>query len=114
MHLAAYVLWRMNWIHPFVDGNGRTARAVSYLIISVRLRCRLPGTNTIPEQIASDRSPYYQALEAADKAFSEGKMDVGRAEKLLEDLLANQLASVLRAAKSSELSKDDGPIRSSN
>ena len=22
-HLAAYVLWRMNWIHPFADGNGR-------------------------------------------------------------------------------------------
>jgi Fic family protein len=23
-HLAAYVLWKMNWIHPFADGNGRT------------------------------------------------------------------------------------------
>ena len=22
LHLAAYILWRMNWIHPFVDGNG--------------------------------------------------------------------------------------------
>jgi Fic family protein len=26
IHLSAYVLWRMNWIHPFADGNGRTAR----------------------------------------------------------------------------------------
>lgn len=26
VHLAAYLLWRMNWIHPFADGNGRTAR----------------------------------------------------------------------------------------
>jgi choline-glycine betaine transporter len=25
--LAAYTLWRMNWIHPFTEGNGRTARA---------------------------------------------------------------------------------------
>lgn len=25
--LAAYALWRLNWIHPFVEGNGRTARA---------------------------------------------------------------------------------------
>jgi hypothetical protein len=24
--LAAYALWRINWIHPFIDGNGRTAR----------------------------------------------------------------------------------------
>ena len=26
---AAYVLWRINWIHPFEDGNGRTARAAA-------------------------------------------------------------------------------------
>ena len=27
----AFVLWSLNWIHPFPDGNGRTSRAVSYL-----------------------------------------------------------------------------------
>ena len=26
IRLSAYVLWRLNWIHPFVNGNGRTAR----------------------------------------------------------------------------------------
>jgi Fic family protein len=106
VHLGAYVLWRMNWIHPFVDGNGRTARALSYLVLSMRLGYRLPGTNTIPDQIASDNKPYYHALEAADKAFSEGQIDVNRAETLLEGLLANQLASVLRAAKTSAVPKD--------
>ena len=25
--LAAYALWKTNWIHPFIEGNGRTARA---------------------------------------------------------------------------------------
>ena len=30
VHLCAYVLWKLNWIHPFSDGNGRTARAVLY------------------------------------------------------------------------------------
>ena len=34
-HLSAYVLWKLNWIHPFADGNGRTARAVSYIKIDV-------------------------------------------------------------------------------
>jgi len=29
VHLAAYSLWKLNWIHPFTDGNGRTARAIS-------------------------------------------------------------------------------------
>jgi Fic family protein len=26
---AAFILWRLNWIHPFADGNGRTARTLS-------------------------------------------------------------------------------------
>ena len=26
--LSAYILWRLNWIHPFDDGNGRTSRVI--------------------------------------------------------------------------------------
>lgn len=55
IHLASYALWRMNWIHPFVDGNGRTARAVSYMVLCIRLGYRLPGVQTIPEQISRDK-----------------------------------------------------------
>lgn len=36
-HLGAYVLWKLNWIHPFADGNGRTARAVAYVVMSIKL-----------------------------------------------------------------------------
>lgn len=25
--LAAFALWNLNWIHPFIEGNGRTAQA---------------------------------------------------------------------------------------
>lgn len=28
VHLASYLMWRMNWIHPFFGGNGRTARSI--------------------------------------------------------------------------------------
>ena len=100
LHLAAYTLWRMNWIHPFVDGNGRTSRAVSYLVLCVRLGYRLPGTTTIPEQISRNKDPYYQALEAADNANTSGKLDLTEMERLLESLLANQLVSVLDSARS--------------
>lgn len=34
--LSSYVLWRMNYIHPFINGNGRTARAASYFILCVK------------------------------------------------------------------------------
>jgi Fic family protein len=85
LHLSAYTLWRLNWIHPFTDGNGRTARAVAYLILCARIGQRLPGTKTIPEQISSDKQPYYSALEAAD----------GGHLKPLEDLLGMCLARQL-------------------
>jgi len=35
LHLAAYVLWRLNWIHPFVDGNKRTAFQVMFVFLKV-------------------------------------------------------------------------------
>ena len=40
IHLAAYLMWRLNWIHPFADGNGRTSRIVSYVVLSIRARVR--------------------------------------------------------------------------
>lgn len=98
VHLGAYSLWKLNWIHPFTDGNGRTARALSYLLLCARLGYRLPGTNTIPDQISKDKNPYYKALEAADKAWSEKKIDLTVLEDLLGKLLANQLLSVHQQA----------------
>jgi Fic family protein len=100
IHLSAYSLWRMNWIHPFVDGNGRTARAVSYLILCVRLGYRLPGTRTIAEQISQNKQPYYAALEAADLHDKDAQLDLSEMESLLESLLAAQLLSVLKDASS--------------
>jgi fido (protein-threonine AMPylation protein) len=92
VHLAAYVMWRLNWIHPFEDGNGRTSRAASYLVLCVRLRTELPGTRTVPERIAADKRPYYAALEAADAADREGRVDVSLMEALLQHLLIDQVS----------------------
>lgn len=96
VHLAAYVLWRLNWIHPFTDGNGRTARALSYLVLCVRLGYRLPGTRTIPEFISDDKSPYYEALEVADAG------DLAKLENYLQSLLAKQLLGIAEAASGAQ------------
>lgn len=103
IHLAAYALWRLNWIHPFADGNGRTARIISYILLCARLGYRVPGTPTIPEQIAQNKQPYYLALEKADEAFSAGQIDVSEMEALLEEKLAAQLLNVHEEATHSEL-----------
>jgi Fic family protein len=98
LHLCAYVMWRLNWIHPFVDGNGRTSRAVSYYVLCAKLGYVLPGHETVPEQIAADKEPYYVALEAADEESEKGVVDVSRMESLLDDCVANQLLSAYRDA----------------
>jgi Fic family protein len=94
LHLASYVMWKLNWIHPFTDGNGRTSRAASYLILCLRLGYLLPGKLTIPEQISSNKTPYYQALEAADIAWSRGVIDLTAMKELLGSMLAKQLVAV--------------------
>ena len=98
LHLAAWVLWRLNWIHPFTDGNGRTARAISYFVLCVRLGYRLPGRSSLPDLLARNKQPYYDALEQADAQHLNGKLDVSAMEGLLSDLLAKQLLSVHQSA----------------
>jgi Fic family protein len=99
IHLAAYVMWRLNWIHPFADGNGRTSRILSYVVMCARLGLVLPGLPTIPEQIQADREPYFAALDAADDAWRAETINVELMEQLIEGLLAHQLMAVFQAAK---------------
>jgi Fic family protein len=90
-YLPAYVLWRMNWIHPFFEGNGRTARAACYYLLCMRQGRLLPGRKIVPERIRDNRQPYYEALRAADTAWENGHFDVGQLAAYLSDLLKAQL-----------------------
>lgn len=99
LHLCAYVLWRLNWIHPFTDGNGRTSRALSYFVLCAKVGYRLPGHETVPEQIAADKPPYYAALEAADRHWEKGNLNLSEVEALLDSCLATQLLSAYTDAK---------------
>jgi Fic family protein len=98
LHLSAYVMWRLNWIHPFDDGNGRTSRISSYVVLMVRSGFILPGTPAIPDQIVLDRSGYFRALDEADAACREGRIDVSTMEEPLGNMLAKQLAGFYTAA----------------
>lgn len=99
VHLAAYILWRLNWIHPFADGNGRTSRMTSYVVLNIKLDSVLPGAPTIPDQITDDKSPYYDALEKADEAWRDkNEIDVSALEQMLSAMLAQQLVSAAEEA----------------
>jgi Fic family protein len=89
--LAAYGLWRLNWIHPFVEGNGRTARAACYYLLCVRGGALLPGRRIVPERIRDNRDGYEAALIAADRAWDAGHLDFTVMEDYLAVLLDAQL-----------------------
>lgn len=91
--IAAYALWRLNWIHPFVEGNGRTARAACYYLLCLKQGKLLPGRKIVPELIRENRAPYYAALHSADRAWNDGRLDVTEMATYLEGLLKRQLAA---------------------
>jgi len=61
--LSHYELVR---IHPFVDGNGRTARALATLILYIR-GFDIKRFFTLDDYYDSDRKAYYAALKTVDK-----------------------------------------------
>jgi Fic family protein len=89
--LAAYGLWRLNWIHPFIEGNGRTARATCYYLLCARAGGLLPGRRIVPERIRENRDPYYSALRAADRAWEQGNLDCSELETYLIRLVNDQI-----------------------
>lgn len=95
--LATWALWRLNWIHPFINGNGRTARLVAYYILCLSFGGMIPGTLSLPELLRRERGtptdPYVAALRAADDSLVSGTLDISLLHNLVESLLGEQLAS---------------------
>ena len=89
--IAGYGLWRLNWIHPFIEGNGRTARAVCYYLLCVSTGKLLPGKKTVPERIRESREPYVAALRDADRHWAQGNLNLTLMEAYIAGLLENQL-----------------------
>ena len=92
IQIAAFALWRLNWIHPFENGNGRTSRAFSYFLMSMKEEDNLPvrDDHSIDNLLQNKfRREYEQALEEADNG------NITPLEKLLEKLLIDQLSHAL-------------------
>jgi len=86
-NLAAFILWRLNHIHPFVNGNGRTARAAAYFALCVKLGGWLPGTPNLPARLKNHDCEYLAAIKAADGSFDAGTLDLSELHSLIARLL---------------------------
>lgn len=70
--LGGFALWRINWIHPYREGNGRTARAACRSIVLARqppVDARA-FANAFDSALVADRPAYYAALRRADAAHA--------------------------------------------
>ena len=71
LDVSSFVMWKINQIHPFVNGNGRTARAMCYYVLCTKLGLPQLGRELhfLPELIRTDyRSQYVEALRDSDRA----------------------------------------------
>lgn len=92
--LASFVLWRLNHIHPFINGNGRTARAASYFVLCLKTGGLIAGDPILPELLKRDRADYVAALQAADASLATpGGLDLSQLHALVSKLLAEQVQS---------------------
>ncbi len=99
VEIGAYLLWRINWVHPFKNGNGRTARAFCYACVCLKYGFVLPGTSTLIDLIMQNREEYQEALRAADVAFEPtGTPDLTLMHLFVERLLVEQFQSIPTAA----------------
>lgn len=94
IHLSAFCLWRMNWVHPFRNGNGRIARAVCYMVMCAKHGKLLPTKNTVVQQIMSLKPEHDALLRQADGVYASSqdiKLTVQGLEQFLTRLLTIQL-----------------------
>lgn len=90
--LAAFAFWKFCWIHPYEDGNGRTARAICYLIICMKHKQWLPGRDTLLIKIKKHRDEYTAALRLADETSKTGDPDLMPLAMLLAKHTTEQIS----------------------
>jgi hypothetical protein len=92
--VAAYALWGVNHVHPFCEGNGRTARALSYYVLCKKLGRWLPGTKTVLELIRTQhRDHHCEILQRMHDARKRPTMETDLVEmtQLIDQLVLEQL-----------------------
>ena len=97
--VAALSHYQYATIHPFVDGNGRTARLITTLILR-RSGYGLKGIYSLDEHYATHLAGYYNALGVGHHNYYEGRVE-GDVTPLLAYFcngMAEAFASVRAAA----------------
>ena len=76
LELATDAFWRLNRIHPFINGNGRTARATCLFVLCLKAGGWINFSPILPELIRENRNDYVEILRSTDETESNGKLNI--------------------------------------
>lgn len=90
---AIYAHLYIAWIHPFGDGNGRTARLLEFLILARCGMVPLPAAHLLSNHYNLTRDQYYRELGEASRTSKTTKF-LGYATQGLVDGIQDQIDQV--------------------
>lgn len=103
--LAGIAHYELVRIHPFIDGNGRTARALATLILSLE-KFDIKRYFALDEFYNNDRASYVNALKSADKSqdltewleyFCYGVLNsINKVKEEIKELSKLELESIIK------------------
>lgn len=82
------------WIHPFGEGNGRTARLVEFLILARSGKVPLPAAHLLSNHYNLTRDRYYRELDRASQTGGDIRGFVTYAVEGFVDAIRSQIAEV--------------------
>ena len=91
---AIYAHLYVAWLHPFGDGNGRTARLVEFLILARSGLVPLPATHLLSNHYNLTRDQYYRELRASSQTGDTSRF-IGYAMQGLIDGIRDQIKEVM-------------------
>jgi Fic family protein len=89
LDVAAFAMWRICWIHPFKDNNGRTARAFAYVCLCLKMGGPLSDPGTF-FNAALWQEGFYAVMLECHATFAAGAVDLSRMKDHLSGLLKLQ------------------------
>lgn len=83
---AVYAHLYIAWIHPFGDGNGRTARLLEYTLLARSGQVPLLAAHLLSNHYNLTRDQYYRELEGAGQSRSTGSFVAYASQGLVDGL----------------------------
>ena len=83
---AVYAHLYIAWIHPFGDGNGRTARLLEFMLLARSGQMPLLAAHLLSDHYNLTRDQYYRELETASRSSTTGSFVAYAAQGLVDGL----------------------------